>query len=462
MDRSLRLPFAVGLLLVVLTALTNIGFIALDDYEYNVAVVVPAERHNPQSILAAVDFRPPLASLLLHGIAQVGAKLGVVTPTGQFRWVLLVIGLFSYLVVFASAQQIAPPEYRRFTAWGVATYFLMPLLLTRSMFEALSIPYLMASVALATAYFKKPRFSVLVLSLIFLALGSLFRFHIGICGVVLPFLAFWVGRPPAGHTVGILVLAWALFALTGVPDLFLKGEWHASLKGYLAFNAAYSHTFGTTPFYTYGLLLLGVTLPPALFSRYRNFPWLKTYLPYYPALLYLAVFVGAHSFVGHKEERFMIPILPLWLLLCVPLVQALWSQPWRRYYLLGLNGILLVLVSFTEPQRNIIELARYLDLHPEMERIVAVEDSLVLFPKAFIRKVPAVKESTLVEAQAATGCDPVVVREGRWQALGWRELGRFSPGLLEGWMVKANPRHNARRGTLELWQRAECPVGKGS
>jgi len=458
-----RLPFAVGLLLTLITAATNIGFIALDDYVYNVSVVVPAQNFSVHSIIPLVDFRSPVPSLVLHSIAQVAFQLGMSQPTLQFRFVLMILGLFSFSTVFFTTMAITSGRTRQVAAWLLATFFLMPLLLSRPMYESLTIPYLFLSLYFACRYDQKGAMTHLVAAVFFVAVASMFRFQVGLCGIALFALVLW--KRHLSHVIVLVTSGSVFFLLAGLPDWILKGEWHASLKGYVAFNLAHSSTFGVTPFYTYFLLFLGLSLPLVLFSRFRGLPWKIEYRPLLPALAYFAFFFVVHSAVPHKEERFMIPMVPLFVVLVAPLVSYLWEERWRRYLGLALNFLLLPVICLSEPQRNVISFVKYLDEHPELQTIISVDDTLVLFPEAFLRKVPKIVLAPSLDlspflrgADCETGVivrRDIVARTG--MALGkWKKISDFEPALFEGWFVKLNPKHNARRGPLELYRAAHC------
>lgn len=451
--------FVAGLLLTLVTALTNIGFIAIDDYEYNVSLVVPAGKQDLQTIVTGVDMRSPIPSLFLNGIARLGAGLGIEKPTSQFRFVLVVLTLISFPAVFWAAQVILPGVM---TALLLSFYFATPLLLSRSMFESLSIPYLMWSVAFACLYWRHPRLKFALFSVFFIALAGMFRFQVGVCGLAILVIA--AARGERWHKSILLLLGGLLLFLTGLPDYYLKGEWHASLRSYTSYNAGNSSSYGITPFYTYALLFLGLSLPPTLFSRYRGMDWKAVYGPLIPAVVFFAIFFVSHSAVPHKEERFMIPMLPLFIVLVTPMFVFLRMQKWRVVYAAVLNLALLPLACFNEPQKNVIALVQYVDERPQVRKIVAIDDTLVLYPKAFMREPAELITQSSSEWSPAMvdSCDTLLaVRPDLLAKMAPLGNGlvlerEFEPGWLEGEMVKRNPKHNARRGKISLYRKKEC------
>ena len=159
-------------------------------------------------------------------------------------------------------------------------------------------------------------------------------------------------------------------------DWWLIGEWHATLRRYIAINAQYSEGWSTSPWYTFALLWLGLSIPPTFFLRYRGFDWKARYQPLAATVLFFAVFLLAHMAISHKEERFMIPATPLFLMLLTPLLAFLIEHRreyrWRLWYLGVVNGVLLLLAVSSAPQRAALGLARYLDQHPEITSVSQV------------------------------------------------------------------------------------------
>lgn len=462
--------FALGLTMYVVTAATNLGFIALDDYESGIAPVVPAQNQVVSQIIAASDFRSPIPSLTLLSISKFAYALGVTDPASQFRLVLVVLAVFSFLTnaicaakIFRLAQP-AEPVYRAVVLFLVGFYFLCPLFMTRPLIEAMSAPFITASAYFACRYYARPNWKSLTSALLFVTLASVYRFQAGVCAIALALTVVATGRWKD------LCLLFGgglfLFGLTGAVDGWMKGAFHYSLIAYVKFNLAHSSTFGTPPFYMFALLFLGLSIPPVFLTRYRHLNWVKEYLPILPAVLYFAVFVGSHSLVPHKEERFMVPILPVYLILLTPLATYLLTSAtgrWRWKLFVALNFVLLAFASFNVPQNNIVGLARYLHYHPAIKTITGVEDTLVLFPQAFV--LHPVKERKLGIgdlAQLSTSCDEAVavrrdIRERAGNALdGFRQLAAFQPGFLEAIAVKLNPRNNARRGAIELLTPSHC------
>ena len=450
-----------GIALAVLTGLSNLGIIAIDDYLHGFANMIPA-----QAPLNAADvfggIHPILPKLLLRALAQVPYSLGVADPFWQLRIALGVLGAIVFLIQFYAARVLfGLSREGDFAAFMLAFYFALPLFSTRPMIETVCMPLLTLSGAYAARYGRGDSRAYLLLALLFVVLASLMRFQAGVCFFVLPCLVFWQKRREDWGVFLLCVLG--AFVLSGLPDVLYRGQFHGQLREYIRYNMAFSgEHFGRMPFYVFFVLAFALTLPPAFLSRYQGMDWKKTYRGMGAVLGYVLVFLVAHSLSPHKEDRFIVPVLPLLLFSLVPMAVWLWDHGsvWRRWYFLGLNGFLLLLTCTNVPQKNLIGLAAWLSSHPEVRQVDYVNQSLIFHPQAFLVDKRDWNSRGGWKEYENTDCSrPVVVRsdisiDETWHSR-FREITRFEPGWIERALVRANPK-NARRGPLVLYIPRSC------
>ncbi len=468
-DRTFRALVVAGALVYLATALGNVGVVAIDDYADVMSRVLPAARSSVAAILRDAGFRSPVPNLIHLGLTSLAERAGLTHPLAQLRADQAVLGLSAYalllaagLAVFRGAAEAERSRHRVVWAGLLGFYLLAPFVFTRPMIESLAAPLVAAAAGLACRYQATGRRAPLVLSLVALTVAALMRPQAGVCAFALGLLVLVLRR---WRDLGVLVLAGvACVALSGLVDLGLFGEFHATLRRYVAYNAQYSSTFGTTPWYSFILLFVALSIPPVFLLRWRGFPWAERYRPLLPVLLFFLVFVGAHSLIPHKEERFMIPALPLFLMLLVPLLGWLLERRehrWRVILFAVVNLAGLVLVSATPPQRTSVALAGLVDRTPAVTSVTVVGDFL-LVPTAFMarpvtaRRVPALDGAafdcgSLVAVLALTAQGRALAQDARL-----REVGRFGPGPLEAAVVALNPAHNARRGPVAAYRPSGC------
>lgn len=94
--------------------------------------------------------------------------------------------------------------------------------------------------------------------------------------------------------------------LFGLVDWVTWGRPWQSLIAYVQMNVMQNRSslYGTAPWFTYIWVLPVLLIPSCLFWRRgaRRCPFL---------VVFVLIFVAAHSAIAHKEERFLLPIIPL-------------------------------------------------------------------------------------------------------------------------------------------------------
>jgi hypothetical protein len=372
-------------------------------------------------------------------------------------------------MVFAGYPATERRRDRHVFALFLGFYFFTPFIFTRPMIESLAAPWVLLCAAAAVAYFRDGSGRWLVLAVAGASVAAMMRPQAGVVLVALPIVIAMRRRWRDFAILG--VAATGCFIATGLIDQAIVGGFHQSLREYFRFNLANSSSFGVAPWYRYLPLLLGLTLPPVFLSRYRGLDVRASYGPLAPIWLMLGIFLVAHSAVPHKEERFLIPALPLVLALLTPLAVHLLHAPgqrWRVGLFAVLNGAGLVLLTTSPLQRNVLQFAQWLDDNPRITSVVLAQFD-VLLPTAYIahpivrKRGAAPLDSALAAPENCAGIiaslaatEPAVrlAESGRYRA-----VARFNPGLLEALVVWVNPRHNKRRGPIIAYSPINCPNG---
>ncbi len=444
----------------LMVAWFNPGFIAVDDYASNIEIIVPAQSTNFSTIVAASDFRPPFANLAFYSITRLAQILGVEHPETQLAILRCLIALVG-LGLFALSTCKLSDGGNLDSAIFLGLFFLSPLLFTRVLIEGVSAPWLLASAALASAYWRTGLRRELLFSLACLSIATLFRYQ---NGVVLPALLLtvilrrdWRGRWRDLLVVGFMSLA--IFSMVGLADLWLKGHFHGSLQSYVAYNFAHSSSYGVSPVYSYPALFGVFCIPFIILGRGIN--WASAYRGRVPVFLFFAFFLIAHSLVPHKEERFMIPILPIFIILLMPLWHH--AKQMARIlplnFLIGLNGLFLVTISFNTPQRNVIGIAEYLNGHPEIRTLYGISDTLAVFPRAYLAR-PVTELRTESFVRVTPDCFTLIAcRSDLLNNLsheGFEVVAVTRPGLTESLVIRLNPKRNSRRGPIQLFRVRGC------
>ena len=401
---------------------------------------------------------------------------------------------YSLLVVYFGmkiAESVTDRQTARKVGLVLALFWPLPFLSVRNLIEVVCIPPLMGGTYYALESRKNLR-NAFVAGL-WLGLAFVFRYQTllftGTLGLV--FLvrkefrhAFWCAS-------GFLL---SVFVIQGSADIFAWGYPFASFVEYVRYNLAHGEDYTTGPWYNYLLLILGALLPPISFTFVYGFlrNWRRAALAVFPVL----VFFILHSMFPNKQERFILPVMPLILTLGVigfeemrrtseywirhsRLVKSLWVIFW------ALNLILLVPFSLYYGKQSRIEAMHEL-YGKQLEGLVLVGGKVGTSqpPLFYTGKFPVSyyevnSDEALRSLKAELGRSRVRIThvvffgteqlDERVRQVG-DELGldlklekRTDPSFLDVVFYKLNPRHNKNEITFVYSARGlHTPVLNGS
>ncbi len=260
-------------------------------------------------------------------------------PDGMMVLVRLLHAFWSLITVrvgYRIALRLSEnPRIAWRTGLFLALFFFMPFLSVRNLVEMVSAPLLMLSAwwllkalpgsSISTSRSEPALASVpafwFLLAGLFAGLALNFRFQTiffsGGAGLALLLRREWQGTLLFG--VGVLA---PVLVLQGGIDFMIWERPFVEMTEYVRYNLANPDNTGIdSPWYNYLLLLAGVTIPPLSLAVLFGFAKKPR-----PLVLWLPVvlFLLAHTIFRNKQERFRLPILPLFFVLGY----AAWEQ-WR-------------------------------------------------------------------------------------------------------------------------------------
>lgn len=402
---ALRSLTLIALVPRLLAAIFSQGYFAHDDHFLVVEAAQSwADGHDYNYWLPwnqGPDARPTGHSFFYVGVHYLLFELlntiHLDAPQGRMFVVRLLHALWSLVVVRAGYRIALRLSANERTAWNaglfLALFYFMPFLAVRQLVEVACIPLLMLGaehlLALAGppgttanrtgARAHVPRPALYAGICLGLAINVRFQTIFFAAG---PGLLLLLRNPRAvlGYAVG---LALPLVLIQGGIDAFLWKRPFAEITEYVRYNFANPTTYGELPWYNYLLLLLAVFIPPlgvAVFFGY----WIqwRRHLLVWSAVF---VFLAAHSWFPNKQERFILPIVPLFFVIgwCGwerwRAGSAWWSSHptlWSRTlaFTWALNTLLLLPLLFSYSKRSRCEAFLALRDAP-WARGVIVEDS---------------------------------------------------------------------------------------
>lgn len=465
----------------ILIAFLNDGFMGTDEYWNAMVKYLPAQSSTYTDLVDKDDVKSPLQVMPMYFGSQIALKLGIYHPYHQYRFTILFLTIFNLMIYLLSFQTIKkiklwdsavisgvdPKE------WNVVSqqvflllftfYFASAFTLTRPMFESLAAPWILLSMALFYKYRSTRMIKDIVGSAIAISIAFVMRQQTGIGALTIPLLLLLNKDSKGGFISAIVGIG--CFVLAGVPDIFLRGGFHHSLIAVLTYNIEHGHEYGNGSILFYPLLLMGLTFFPLLWignwNKKFSLPILKK-LDF--AWVFIFLFVALHSYFPQKFERFMISILPLLIVLMTPYFTRLvflWpKKKWQLVTISLLNLFILINASFFPAQKNIINMALFIDQHPEIKSIYNMEKTLEWIPERFIflnqnyslleLPMDAIKDQTPNNCQAAFIVNDFILQEQKELLKDFRIVDTFQVNWIESLAYKFNKKNNIRRAPLHV------------
>jgi len=473
-NRPLVAVMLIALLPRVLAAVFSKGYAMSDDHFgpiENPFIVIhfPEAWINRGGVYGHSFVYPALHYFLFNGLAAVGIQ----DPQIVMDVVRFLHALYSLLIVyfgFKIAEVLSDTAVARKVGLILALFWALPFLGVRNLIEVVCIPPLMAGCYYGLISGKS--FKNAFLAGLWFGLAFVFRYQTlaltGTLGLVL--LVQKKFRETTFLGLGFLATA---FVVQGSMDTYAWGFPFASVVEYIRYNLSHSEDYTTGPWYNYTLLVLGALVPPMSFLLVYGFfkNWKKTMLLVLPVL----VFFVLHSSFPNKQERFILPVVPLILVLGVvgweTYVRE--SEFWSRHrkglqsiwiWFWSVDAILLVLFSTYYCKKTRVESEYYLYGKP----VTAIlqdggKNGVTLPPLFYGGKYPVLMADISAEQQLAYtksqfavspvrpnyilfyGSDNFDQRVQRIEhALGLKMIleGRFDPSFLDYVFYRLNPTHN--------------------
>ncbi|MEZ4739402.1 MAG: glycosyltransferase family 39 protein [Flavobacteriales bacterium] len=302
----------------------------------------------------------------LHYLLFVALKgIGLSDPIGLMVVVRILHAIWGLVVVrvgYRIALRLSNEPIAWRTGLFLALFYFMPFLSVRNLVETACIPFLMLGTWQLIKDHERPTLRNVLIAGVFIGLAVNVRFQTLFFaagpGLVLLFQRRWQAMLVYG--LGVLL---PLAVIQSGIDLFLWGRPFAELTEYVLYNMANTTTYFDQPWYNYLLLLLGIFIPfLGVAVMFGFFQRRGPLLIWVPVLLFLAI----HSYFPNKQERFILPIVPLFFVLGYT-AWELWRERsvwWQRRAKLWrgqltfawtLNTVLLVVLMFSYSKRSRVE-----------------------------------------------------------------------------------------------------------
>ncbi len=403
---------------------------------------------------------------IIYGILVACINVGITDPQTQMLVMRILHALLATLTIplaAAIARRIGSEDSARAAAFLVAVFWILPFLSVRNLIEVVSITPLMAGVYLAL---RRANVRDVLLAGLAFALAFVFRYHTAVIPATMIVVLAWRKERRMALLFGLSFVL-AICLTQGIVDLIVWGQFLVAPATYWMNFVTGSDAYANGPIYQYLLLIVGLLIPPTslillwcLFKDKR--PALR-----YEVLLPILVFVLAHSLIANKQERFIIPVVPLLLVAVAvawtdrtsqfPRTTTWMNIAWLWFWIV--NSSLLGLFTFSYSKRSRVESLTYLERLPGVERVAVIAKPGVFVPWFYLghkrttltvltdttsaswKDLPTLAPTHVVFYDVASR-DALLRRVDSLTPGRLIQLTEIEPGLLDATLHWLNPRGN--------------------
>lgn len=305
--------------------------------------------------------------------------IGIDNPDVKMYIIRLLHAVYSLLIIsltFKITLKLSDLKSAKLVGWLLTFAWFMPWLSVRNLVEIVSIPPMLAGVWLIIRD-DKQNFAKYFWSGFIIAIAFSIRFQailfIGGLGLVLLF------KKPIkwAFVFGLGVLA-SIFLIQGGIDFFIWHRPFAEFQSYVEYNLNHSGEYPNGPWYNYIILLVAFFVPPYGLLLFFGFlkPKKEWMLLFIPTLIFLIF----HSYFPNKQERFIFPVLPMYLALAVMGWNALLEGKlnynfWKKFtkvsfvFFLIINFIILPFIITSYYKKSRVEAMLYFYGKKELKSI---------------------------------------------------------------------------------------------
>lgn len=381
-DEPLKVILIIALIVRVLAAFFSKGYAFHDDHFDVIRVAQDWVDGIPHWIADAI---PPNHSMFYAGINAVfiylAESIGINDPQLKMVFIRLIHALYSVLIVYYGYKITLRLSGKKDDAIIVglmlSLLWFMPYLGVKNLVEMVCIPPLMA------AFYRVIKSDVkhqdwLIAGLL-IGLSFTFRYHViifaGGLGLFMLFRKQFV--PAVIFSLGFLIAA---FVVIGIIDMVFWEYPFQSIISYFQYNAANAYNYSTGPIYRFFLTVIGFTVLPI--SLFLLAGYLKGWKISKEMMLAATLFFIIHSLFPNKQERFIIPFFPFFIILGV----IGWNQmmlnsekykkvirgSWLFFWTFNIAATLALALTYSKKDR--IEPLSFLS-HQDDVRAVLIESS---------------------------------------------------------------------------------------
>lgn len=473
-EKPLQSALVLGFVFRAVQALYNHTPVQEDDYANVIGPALNALQTG--EAVATVDYRLTVLPQIFYAILSVFHASGIDSTAWLVSTGYFVLGLVSLTGIWGMHRlggNFLESRWQNQLTFIYSLHFLLPFFTTKAFLESFSLATVPWAFYFLTIEANRARpadiFKNHLKAGFFLGLTTVIRFQFAV--VVLAVMAVMILRYYRMNVVTNR-LRWYGIITGGAISLFLMAIFDmasnriplSTLFNYVMLNYEGNiagSSYGSSAWYSYIGLFAGLMIPPvSLIFFYSFFRGIRKSGLVAIAFLSLVVF---HSMIPNKLERFVVPVVPLFMLLSIigltEMNKKIRSVTIVIFWMLNIP--LLLVATMGRSQSNIIDAAAYLrDKTGQIylyqiglfkrgymgyDRAAPVRnDDFKELSKAFSEE----KSFYLLYFQTMTEQHSLYLKT---ISVDCHEEKKFEPALLEKFVIYMNPEKNARRKATTLY-----------
>lgn len=284
--------------------------------------------------------------------------LGIVDPKILMLFNRLIHAALSMIIVIYGikiTRKFSSEENAVRVGWLLALTWAIPLLSVRNLVETAASPLLI----LGFWYLIREKgIKDYLWAGLLIGFAVSFRYQIGIFAIGLAAYYFfqWKWKPFLLFCSGVVMV----FLITqGVVDYMIWGYPFAEMLGYIIYNMEQGTEYMPNHnYFMYFMVLAGAMLFPFGVLMMTGFfkSWKKYFILFMPTLL----FILFHTLYPNRQERFILTILPFFIILGVlgydlyktsPGKEKLWKFSWIAFWVLNIPMLFIASTTYTKKSR---------------------------------------------------------------------------------------------------------------
>lgn len=384
-----------GLSVFILTAIFSAGYFHPDEHFQLLEFANYKLGTSPISDLPwefQAQIRPSLQATIAYVSIAFLKFIGLENPFHQAMLLRIVSAILAWLVYKNLINTLAPKnkEKHKLILLGISLLWFVPLLSVRFSSENYSsLSFLAAIIFLSQSFSKSKQENVqLLLAGILLGFSFYFRFQIAFAILGLGLWILFIKKLSIQKWTPLILGGLSAIGLNLVIDFWFYGNFVFTPWNYFEANIIedVAASFGTSPWHAYITMFVGKAIPPLSILLLVFFVWGVREKSKNMLLWCVVPFFLGHFWVGHKELRFLFPMLIPFVYMCydgyILLLQRTrnWrykSFDWLMIICIAVNLMILSVVTFS-PARPSIKAYEFLyDYTQEKEvTILSKENSL--------------------------------------------------------------------------------------